>query len=900
MKRRYNLLAGIAVIGFGAPAASQTVDKPTSDVAPQAGSEAPAPSDDIVVTAQKRSESIQDVPIAVTALTDDQLAKARIDGASNLVLQVPNLNFSRSLFGSNFSIRGVGNQLTATSGDVGVGVHQNYAPLTVEHLADAEFFDLERVEVLRGPQGTLYGRNVTGGVINVITARPKNEFGGYLSVEYGNFDSKRLKGALNLPITNTLAARVAGIFLDRQGYTYNSYERERIDGRHLWSVRGTLQWKPTSDLTIWGLYEHFGENDSRITEAKKLCVKDPGPATVLGVATGANRNRLSQGCQAGSLYQDAAYGAQNTAATILSQLAGTIGLGSGDFLANKVQSRDLREVEKVGRPYYRVGYDHAELNTSFGFAPGLTFSTITSWTRDRTRQRGDSESAIPTVPYASSALFPGGVVNDPQLGATNVTRSAVLRKSDSEQWTQEFRLQSDFAGPLNFTLGGIYIDFNATNQQYIFINQITAVAQVQNRLLNSGIYVDPNFDPNGPDTLGRNYLYGITPYRVESWAGFGELYYKLAPELTFTAGLRYSRDDKSFVYYPAVYLTPGQGIRPDRRLAASFDAWTGLANLEWHPRLSFTDDSMLYASYSRGYKAGGFNSPQAVSALIPATFAPEHVNAYEIGSKNTLANGGLTLNLTGFYYDYSGYQISALVQRTAVNVNLDAKTKGLEFETIVRPVRPLRLNATIGYLDSAIGTSSQLDTLDRTGGNANYVVVKTASSSNCIAPAAGVAAVLTAINNGTLPAATNISGVCAGTFAGAPYNAAPLDGIAKNVTGNDLPNAPRITAALGAELDLPLGRDWNVALRGDYYMQGRSFARIFNSPSDRLARWSNANATLTLSNARWGLDATVFARNLFNKDTIVGSSLTDDIFGLTRAVFLLDPRIYGVSLKKTF
>ena len=132
---------------------------------------------ELVVTAQKREEALQDVPIAVSAFNQDTLEKAKIDGGPNLVIAVPNVNFSKGNFtGYNFQIRGIGSKLVAGSGDAGTGIHLNNAPLLSNNLFETEFYDVERVEVLRGPQGTLYGRNATGGVVNMITAKPIDEF----------------------------------------------------------------------------------------------------------------------------------------------------------------------------------------------------------------------------------------------------------------------------------------------------------------------------------------------------------------------------------------------------------------------------------------------------------------------------------------------------------------------------------------------------------------------------------------------------------------------------------------------------------------------------------------------------------------------------------------------------
>src|SRR5690606_23272523 len=160
---------------------------------------------EIIVTAQKREERLGDVPIAITALSAEGLDSLKIEGGSELLRAIPNVNFSKSNFSMyNFSIRGVGTKAISASSDPAVAVSFNNTPLVRNRLFESEFFDMARVEVLRGPQGTLYGRNATAGVVNLIPAMPGPDFGGEIKGEVGNYKSKRLSGMLNLPVTDTL------------------------------------------------------------------------------------------------------------------------------------------------------------------------------------------------------------------------------------------------------------------------------------------------------------------------------------------------------------------------------------------------------------------------------------------------------------------------------------------------------------------------------------------------------------------------------------------------------------------------------------------------------------------------------------------------------------------------
>ena len=174
----------------------------------------------VVVTTQKTEESIQDVPIAVSAFDEEALDAMQLAGGPDLVKAIPNVNFTKGNFGGfNFRIRGIGVDAVTTSADAGVGIHMNDVPLFTNSFFEAEFYDVERVESLRGPQGTLYGRNATGGVVNVITAKPVlEEFQADAQLTYGNHNTVKAKGMLNLPMGEKAALRLAGSYLSRDGY----------------------------------------------------------------------------------------------------------------------------------------------------------------------------------------------------------------------------------------------------------------------------------------------------------------------------------------------------------------------------------------------------------------------------------------------------------------------------------------------------------------------------------------------------------------------------------------------------------------------------------------------------------------------------------------------------------
>jgi outer membrane receptor protein involved in Fe transport len=913
-------VSAIAMTAIAAPAFAQ-------DAAPTKGNVI----EELVVTAQKREEAIQDVPIAVSAFSQDTLEKAKIDGGPNLQLAIPNVSFSKGNFtGFNFQIRGIGTKLVAASGDAATGVHLNNTPLTASNLFEAEFYDVERVEVLRGPQGTLYGRNATGGVVNVITAKPVDRFAASIKAEVGNFDTRKVRGMVNVPIGDKVALRVAGSYLNRGGFGKNLVTGNDIDGRDLYAIRSTVSFNPTEKFSSWLMWEHFKEDDDRSRVGKQFCSKDTGPTgapySTIAAVRAFQSGFLSQGCKQASVYAPDSLGTPNSSATLGGLLGNLTGLISGDAYAGKVQDKNLRNIESVLDPIYRATTDVYNLSMSWNVTDDLTLTSLTGYSKGDLFSRADYNRVAPINTFNTTPLSPGGVFNDPQVGATNKFATLDISSGSAKQWSQEIRLQSAFAGPLNFNVGAIALNYKTTTDYYVYGNTLTAYAAAQNggipcALGNAGcIYIDPSPNPTGE---GHNYFNNRTPYQLKSRAVFGEVYYELTDSFKLTGGLRWTHDRKEQGNLPTPLLQKGSGhpvgapIKP-----RDWREFTGRVGFDWKPKLGFTDSTLVYAFYSKGYKGGGLNPPASlasVSAAYSPTFDPEFVNSFEVGMKNTLLDGSLILNGTVFYYDYKGYQVSKVINQTSINENISSvKVKGIEIESIWEPINNLRFNANLGLLDTEIGEYSSLDTFNRTQGDPSLILVKASSAANCVANKAGVYALMnlinvTAANGGTVPGVgipfpvTNMLGICSGDFTG-PAN--PLagfginipfsEGILANVKGNELPNAPKATISVGAQYTWNLPGGWDATLRGDYYHQGSTYARIYNTFADRINAWENVNATLQVVNPGLGIQVEAYVKNLLDDSPLTDLYLTDDSSGLFQNGFILEPRTFGISIQKSF
>ncbi len=928
------LLASASLLALTRPGVAGAAENGASAVA-----EAPAASgsttiEEIIVTAQKREESLQSVPIAVSALSGGQLQAARIQNGAELQLSVPNLVYARGFVGSdNYTIRGIGKQIQSATSDAGVGTAVNGAPLAVSRMSNADFYDVQRVEVLRGPQGTQFGRNTTGGVVNVITNKPTDKFGAELTTEVGNYGQAKATGYVNVPLGDMLAVRFAGAFISRDGIQDNVFGGSKIDSRKIDAFRATIAFKPTDQISASLMWDHLREADSRTNGMKMLCVPDPGPSSVGGAPVSAvERNYLSLGCLPTSVYASNANGVPNAVASVFSSQAAQDGIFAGNPFAGATTPIDRRSVFSTITPQYRNTNDNVQLNLQWQLTPSLQLVSLTGYSNDKLTNLFDLQAADPVGVFNVTRVTPNGVFADPQIGASNKLRQIQYWHYEAEQWTDELRLQSSFQGPVNFNLGGIYAHLKQANNYVTFANAFEASLQLPGVGIPTGIPIDTTAspDPRNPQALGHNYFPVIQPLTLESKALFGEVYWTVLSNVKITAGLRYTDDDKVVQVYPSSYFKatplafgqPGYQAYPCPGVNCPFTnedrrkTTTGRLNASWTPTLSFTDQTLIYASYARGYKGGGLN-PAAIGTQSAIPFAPEFVDAYEVGTKNTALGRRLVVDLTAFFYNYTGYQIAIQASGNTITSNLDAHIWGVEAEATWQATNRLRVNGAAGLLQTSVqdGPNSSLINLsDPTGGRADYTAVRSYFG-QCVAPTALLANVIAKQNAGVAgytpvdirgyPYAGK-AGVCGGAFAGdglTTTGANPTviaSGFATRIVGNQLPNAPTWSVSVGAQYALDLPRNWQAVVRGDFFIQGDSYSTVFNRPENRIHQLSNLNMTVTLTNPDSDWRAQAFAKNVLNSDAYNSSFTASTTTGYFTYGYVRDPALYGVSLTKSF
>ncbi len=916
----------------------------------------------IIVTAQRQAQSLQEVPIAVSAFDSKALEAQQIENASDLQLTLPNVSFTKSNFtASSFTIRGIGDLCVGVSCDSATAIHLNDSPLFNTRLFETEYFDLERVEVLRGPQGTLFGRNATSGVVNVVTAKPDlSEFGASVDGEYGNFQSIKLKGMINVPLGDTLGVRVAGFYLNRDGYTENLFDNSRIDGRDMYAVRASIKWEPTPDTSIDLMAYYFREDDDRARIQKQLCQRDP-----TGVLGCLNSRRDFDKVNTNATFTGTLGSSEFFA---INGLPGALGLNSlygPDGHAGFVEPNDVRQVRTDFTPEYFTDELQLQAHFEHDFGPiNVALTGTYQETEVDSRQdyntsvltRTDIDSALATF----NALSAGGagplgafqpvldaVTSGTQLCTSDTDPTGLgsfggnricadtpisLDRSDQDNtsWSVEGIVSSDLDGPFNFLLGGIYAE-NDLGQNSYYVNTF-AIDYIAGVLGGGAGYLGTPFFRNNTQD-----------FRLKSYGIFGEAYFDLSDTLKITGGLRYNNDKKSVTArstlasflvpfgqtgdvfdspfvgsFDADPGTPGNQLVQSRNV--SFDEITGRFVVDWQ----FTPDNLIYASYSRGYKSGGINPPLQPIFAVPESFDPEQIDAFEIGSKNTIAGGMLQLNATAFYYKYKDLQLSRIIARTSVNDTIDADIYGVEIEAVVRPDPDWLINMGFSYLKTEVkGDQLFSNPRDPGGGRADAVIIKDITNgANCaVVPgtagnAAGTNAFVNAINGGlglqpTTPfptdggiASTGAFGICGVLEAqaaaiGAGFDAAGIQvlspGVQVNLRGNDLPQAPNVKVSAGVQYTHNFDSGWTLVPRVDIAYTGDQTGSVFNGNVNKIEGFTQANAQIQLNGGddRWYVRA--FVQNIFDSNSTTGLYLTDASSGLFTNIFTLDPRRYGIG-----
>ena len=611
--------------------------------------------DQITITARKRAEAAQTVPVAVSAFSADSLERAKITGAADLQFSIPNAVLTG---GDRFTIRGIGN--SSLGGDNGVGLAVNGA--SIGYLPQDELFDLERIEVLRGPQGTLFGRNTTGGALAIVTKRPTGELGGNLSLELGNYNQRRVGGMINIPITDDLRQRFAGYVLKRDGFTRNEFTGNAIDGRDQYSLRSSTRLMVGEKTDINLMVALYNEDSSRTRETKRLCKA----VAVLG-------------CSPNEL----AFDSPNYSSTVFNTLANAVLIPRGfvapgsNIYAGAPNPTDLRAVAADFDATFRLKQESATLEISHQFEPfALTYTG--GFSRSSTEQNTDWDNAA--LPFRFAQTINYNMSRDRTVTTDRLfTTDSFTNHSKSS--SHELRVATDGKGFFNYTTGLFFLESEGGGGFFIWHPFFELFQKALGRPAETWFV-------NG-ETLKAT-------TRASAW--FGEAQFQASEDLRATLGARWTQEKKDTLSRNIV-LTGTQPFTQKPTLDWSW--WTGRASVDYR----LNKDAMVFGSVATGYKGGGFNAGNAANP----TFEPETVTAYEFGVKSELLASTLRANASVFLNDYKNMQLGQRISGSAITANADARTSGVEVELLFAPSRNWLLDANLSLLRTRIGDFLTVD-----------------------------------------------------------------------------------------------------------------------------------------------------------------------------------------------
>jgi len=636
------LLAGAAQISQAQDSASQAQDKTGQ---PVSNTSSGGYIDEIFVTARKRVENIQDTPISITAFGAEALEARQIVNVGQIADFTPNLtiNTSAAFSGSSSTpaifLRGVGQVDFSLNTDPGVGLYVDgvYISRAVGGLID--LVDVERIEVLRGPQGTLFGRNTIGGAINVTSKAPTDEFGGRVKLTTGSGNRMQLQGLLNMPLGENVSSRIAVNYHKRDGYV------DRPDGVSLgddnsFSTRATIAFTPSDrwSITLSGDYTREREESAPFILTRidpgapfagfhnaviaplldpSLAIPPPGPPSACFIPTTSN---------------PACFNAASVS-------VGVPGINQGTLPS-------MSNLDVYG----------LSLTAQYDVNDNIQLKSITAY-RDLDSQSSNEPDSAPV--------------------AINSTSDSYIYN----QFSQEFQLLgTSFGNQLEWILGAFYFTEEGTNANLVNFSviEILSGGNVQN----------------------------------QSIAGFGQATWSLTDRLDITAGLRWTEDQRDFTPNQRVLRDIATGIPNGTPLLPNVTASTSTSDLTPHASINYalSDAVTTYATYSQGFKSGGFTqrvfppvlpAPGQNPADVIPSFNPETVNTFEAGIKSQLFDRRLQLNAAAFTTDYSDMQVNVQIGIAPTTQNAAAATiKGFEFEAIAALSEALRLNMGVGYLDA--------------------------------------------------------------------------------------------------------------------------------------------------------------------------------------------------------
>lgn len=762
--RRAAMATTILAAGFGVHSPVVAQDSESDEASSDFGIE------EILVTAQKRLQSSQDVGAAITAIGSDELQRTNFNNIEDLQNLAPSLQIGESFGFAQVMVRGVGTDNPFAGGDPSVAMHIDGAVIGQSSAQFGALFDIARIEVLRGPQGTLYGRNATGGSVNVISNRPTEETSGYARLTYGNYDLVKFEGAAGGSLSSNLMGRVAVRYVNRGGYGENIADGSDIDDADQISFRAQLLWQMSEGASLRLAAEHHEEDDRNYIPKFRAPSYDPAPLPAL-------EPQPAGGVRATDPFD----------------------INSNVNLQNK-RNQDSFSAEL-----------NVDLNNTF---------TITSLTNYQTFEKTPQADFDMTADdfYIWSESF------------------------DTKQFSEELRLNFD-TDRLHGLVGAYYYTekINSDNRLDLpIVPQV--VADSVPPLAGCGFEDNVSDQILGADPEDLCFNFQGTS-ETDAFALFANVSYDLAENLSLNIGGRYSHEKRQGD--TERWTAPGAPVLAfaDEK---SFNKFTPSVKLEWDA----SDDVLMYAGYSKGFKSGIFLTGQRSPVLDP-----EIVDAYEVGLKGMFLDRKLQFNAAAFYYDFTDLQQGRSVPAGTSGFTLvyenaaSARIKGLEAEFTWAAAENFRLFGSATYLDATFKdyvTTDPFDTVFQ--------------------------------QLGLIDAGVDLS---------------------QQLSGNRMVQSPKWAGTIGATVNAYLpGSDWFAEATAALSHKGRVYFSQFNHEalSQKSVTTLDASIRLTSPEDRWSVN--IWGKNLTNETIYMGTFILNS--SRTNAGFLAAPRTFGVTVGVNF
>jgi len=619
----------------------------------------------IVVTAQKREESLQDAAVAVTAIGAERLETQRIDNLQDLQVAVPAVTFGNDFNMAKVFIRGVGANTSTTGSSTGVALHVDGVYVARAEAQLTSLFDLERVEVLRGPQGTLYGRNAVGGSINLITAKPASYLEGYVRASFGNYSHLVTEAAIGGPVTEGVRFRVAGKSDQRDGFGKNPATEKDIDDANKWMARGQLEFDIGSSGEFLVTGEYFRQNDSS--------------------------------------------GAVHYLAPSFPDVPRLAPLGIGGY------ALDPRDLASEIQP----GVD----TTTYSVSGTFTYDLSNSLTLTNIANFRDFESDL-FQDLDLSAVVNGFTVN----GRPSTVQERIIdsqQYSNELQLGYTSDLLSGVIGAFYFHEEQHPIDSIGLGKR-TGVPTNTAILQRDGVDLDRAYFLcgyTPDATTGGAALQTPKRVCAYSNLTTDAWAVFGQTTIELGSltggleGVTVKLGGRYSHE-KVTSENPGIVIryVPGApdnalptlvGTEEGTHAERTFEDFSPEVGVQYRP----SPDLLLYYSYSEGFKAGSGENAFSSQTIVD----PEHIQNHEAGIKATFLNGRMNISLAGYMYDLQGLQLNKTIPggptgyTTVFDNAADTSAKGLELEIFGSPFEGFRFSAAGSYTDAQFGEYVTVD-----------------------------------------------------------------------------------------------------------------------------------------------------------------------------------------------